>query len=88
MQANINAATTTNCDCFGEIFNVGTGINWNMFDLIRMIGGENAKFEHIPPRLAEVRISKANINKIKTLLEWNPNASLTDWIASLNLIKL
>ena len=89
VQANINAATITDFDdCFGEIYNVGTGINWNMFDLIRMIGGEDANFEHIPPRLAEVRISKANINKIRTFLDWNPTVSLPDWISSLKAVKL
>tara|TARA_R100001082_G_scaffold110626_1_gene91107 strand:- start:4108 stop:5025 length:918 start_codon:yes stop_codon:yes gene_type:complete len=82
VQANINAAITKNEDVFGEIFNVGTGVNWNIFDLIRMIGGDDAKFQHIPPRLAEVRISKANINKIKIMLGWNPKVKLQDWISS------
>ena len=90
VEANIIAGTIKDFDdCFGEIYNVGTGVNWNIFDLVRMIGGEDAKFEHIPSRLAEVRISQANINKIKTFLEWNPRVSLPDWIkTALKAVKL
>jgi UDP-glucose 4-epimerase len=87
VSANIKAAETENDSVFGEIFNVGTGVNWNIFDLIRMIAGDTAKFKHIPPRLAEVRISKANINKIKTLLDWNPEISLSNWISSLKTLN-
>ena len=82
VDANILAATTTNEDVFGEVINVGTGTNWNIFDLVRMIGGEDATFTHIPPRTAEVKISKANNCKIKSMLGWEPTVSLSEWIDS------
>ena len=80
VNANILAATTTNTDAFGEVMNVGTGVNWDIFDLVRMVGGEDANFKHIPPRTAEVRVSKANNRKIKSLLGWEPTVSLSEWI--------
>ena len=88
VDANLKASTTKNEEIFGEIINIGTGINYNIFDLVKMIGGDDAKFVHIPPRLAEVRISKANIDKAKLMLGWKPTISLEDWISSCNIQKI
>ena len=80
VEANIKAATTNNKKVFGEIFNIGSGINYNIFDLIKMIGGENANYVHIPPRLAEIRESLSDCTKAHELLEWKPKVKLKDWI--------
>tara|TARA_B100000287_G_C20613954_1_gene773201 strand:+ start:165 stop:1067 length:903 start_codon:yes stop_codon:yes gene_type:complete len=80
VEANILAGTTDNKDTFGQIFNIGTGINWNMFELIQMIGGADAKYEYLPPRLAEVKVSMADINKTRRVLGWEPKTNLKDWI--------
>jgi len=82
VEANIKAATINNDEVFGELFNIGTGTNWNIFDLVRMIGGRKAKTVYIPSRLAEVRISKADITKAKKLLDWKPETKLEKWIKS------
>ena len=82
VNANIQASVSEDSAIFGEIFNIGTGVNHSIFDLVRMIGGKNAKYEHIEPRQAEVRISKANTNKANKLLGWEPTVSLNDWISS------
>jgi len=80
VEANMKAALTENKEAFGEIINIGTGVNYNMFDLVRMIGGDDADWKHIPPRPGEVKISKANITKAKNILDWNPEVSLKDWL--------
>ena len=80
VEANMKAALTENKEAFGEIINIGTGVNYNMFDLVRMIGGEDADWKHIPPRPAEVKISKANIEKAKNILDWTPQVSLDGWL--------
>ena len=82
VEANIKAARTKDVEVLGEIFNIGTGTNYSIFDLVRLIGGEEAKFKHIPPREAEVKNSKANIGKARYLLEWKPDVNLKDWIKS------
>jgi len=79
VEANIKAATTNNKKVFGEIFNIGTGINYNIFDLIKMIGGKYP-YVHIPPRLAEIRESLSNCLKAHESLEWKPKTKLEDWI--------
>ena len=88
VEANIKAATTDNRKAFGEIINIGTGVNYNIIELAEMIGGENASYIHIPPRLAEVKISKANIDKARELLNWSPNIQLIDWLSSRKVPKI
>jgi len=82
VDANIKASTTKNKDAFGEIFNIGTGNSYNMFDLVKMVGGDDAKYEFIPERLAEIRDSKANTDKAKNILDWKYTTKLEDWITS------
>ena len=80
VEANMKAALTENKEAFGEVINIGTGVNYNMFDLVRMIGGDDADWKHIPSRPGEVKISKANITKAKNILDWTPEVSLKDWL--------
>lgn len=82
IEANIKAATITNKEAFGEVFNIGTTETYTIFDLVRLVGGVDAEYKHIPPRLAEVRHSCANIDKAKTILRWTPTTSLNDWLES------
>lgn len=77
VEANILAAFSENKDILGELFNVGTGKNYSVLELVSMIGGE---YEMIPPRPGESRISLANNKKIKTMLGWEPKVKLEDWI--------
>lgn len=82
VDANIKAATTENPEAYGEIFNIGTGNSYNMFDLVKMVGGDDAKHEFIPERLAEIRDSKANTDKAQNILNWQYTTKLEDWITS------
>jgi len=80
VEANVLAAFNDNKDAFGELFNIGTGINYSVLDIANMIGGE---YEFIPPRIGEARISLADITKSKNILKWIPKISLQDWINKL-----
>lgn len=82
VQANVLAAQTDNSWAFGEIFNVGTGVNYSVLDICTMIGGD---YEHIPERLGEARETLADIWKIKTFLNYEPKIRLEDWVKEENL---
>ena len=79
VEANILAATTDNDLVPGELFNVGTGKNYNIFDLVKMVGNDHV---FIPPRQAEVRATLADTTKIKSLLGWEAKMGLEEWIKS------
>jgi len=82
VEANIKAATTENEKVFGETFNIGTGVDYNIHDLVKMVGGDDAKFINIPSRLAEIRESLSECAKAHELLEWKPKTNLEEWITS------
>lgn len=62
---------------WGQVYNVGTGINHSILDIANMIGNN---IVHIEPRVGESRFTLANISKIKSHLKWNPTINLVDWI--------
>ena len=65
---------------YGEIFNIGSGTNHSILDLVKMIGGEDAKYTHIPERPGEVRETLSDCNKAHCALRWKPKMKLEDWI--------
>lgn len=68
---------------FGQIYNVGTGKNYSINEIAKMIGGET---KNILPRLGEARITLANNQKIKKELGWSPKINLPDWLRQNNNI--
>jgi UDP-glucose 4-epimerase len=62
---------------FGQIYNVGTGINYSVNEIAKIIGGIR---KNIPPRMGESRITLANISKIKNELNWEPKVNLINWL--------
>lgn len=64
---------------WGQIFNIGSGKNHSINEIAEMIGGNKT---HIPQRVGEARHTLANINKAKTVLRWQPEISVEEWIAS------
>jgi UDP-glucose 4-epimerase len=66
-------------DMNGNIFNVGTGESLSVLDLVRLIGGQNADYKHIPPRGGEVHLSLARIDKLKAT-GWSPQVDLKQWL--------
>ena len=77
VNANILAMNSINEDILGETFNVGTGTNHSVLDLVKMIGGE---YLHLPSRQGEARDTLADNNKITTALNWQPREKIEDWI--------
>ena len=65
VQANMLAADTNNSNCFGEVFNVGTGVNNSILEIAEMI---KHPYDFIPARLGEAETTLANITKIKNEL--------------------
>ena len=63
---------------WGQIYNIGTGINHSINEIVNMIGGDRT---NIPPRLGESRITQADNSKAKQHFGWNPKIKLEDWIA-------
>ncbi len=77
VEANILAMYSDSKEIFGEIFNVGTGTNHSVLDLVGMIEG---KCIHLPSRSGEARDTLANNNKIVNKLGWLPKETIDNWI--------
>jgi len=78
--ANIMAAISNpDSEAYGQVYNVGTGTNYSIRQIARMIS-ENTI--NIPPRPGEARTSLANINKIKKTFGWEAKMKLEDWIGA------
>lgn len=64
----------------GETFNVGTGIETSVLDLVRVIAAEldvDAEIEHVDPRdIDNIRRRVLNIEKIRRMLGWSPQWTL------------
>ena len=78
VEANILATTATKNNV-GEIFNVGTGTNHSVLDLVNMIGGDHI---HLPARPGESRHTKADNAKIMLDLGWQPKETIANWISN------
>lgn len=78
--ANIMAAISNpDLDAYGQIYNVGTGTNYSIRQIAKMISEDTI---NISPRPGEARTSLANINKIKKTFGWQPKMKLEDWIGA------
>ena len=62
---------------YGQVYNVGTGKNYSINEIAKMIGGN---IVHIPPRRGEATITLADISKIKKHIGWEPKIELVNWI--------
>lgn len=78
----------------GEIINIGTGVNYSIWDIASLIlkAPKDVKPEDhlaqgkcvmLPPRRGEARETLAHISKAKELLGWEPLISLEDGLAEL-----
>ena len=74
---NVNIKAMTVKKGFGEIYNVGTGIEHSILDLVKIISGKHV---HIPERIGESRNTRADISKTKKLLNWKPTVKLEDYL--------
>lgn len=77
VSALVLAGESTNPDIVGELFNLGTGTNHSVMDIVNLIG---QKHVHIDARPGEARETLADNTKAKTLLNWNPSIKFEDWV--------
>jgi len=73
--ANFLALTTTNANCFGEVFNVGTNnsISINkLYQSLKKLTNYTGEVIHGPNRLGDVPYSNASISKISEMLGYKP----------------
>jgi len=74
---NIIAATKDiDAKYFGNVFNIGTGINYSVNQIASFISNNTI---NIPERLGEARETLANINKVKEVFGWEPKIKLEQW---------
>lgn len=91
VQANVLAMTTTNKECFGEIFNIGAGGRSSiqfLFDILK----DKLKFNKEPIygrlRPGDIPHSNASVDKAKTMLNYNPKIQFREGIElTLNYYK-
>lgn len=80
VNANILAAIKeVDSDAFGQVYNVGTGNNYSVNQITRMISDNTV---NIPPRPGESRITLANNQKLRKTFGWEPTMKLEDWVKS------
>ena len=80
VNANVMAAiTVVEPKAFGQVYNVGSGINHSVNEVAAMISNETI---NIPTRLGEARLSLANNQKLRKTFGWEPTMKLKDWIAA------
>ena len=78
VNANILAAVTVvDSKYFGQVYNVGTGTNYSINQIAKMISSNTI---NISPRPGETKLSLANNKKIKTVFGWEPKVNLEEWI--------
>jgi len=78
VNANILAAIKeVDSDYFGQVYNVGTGNNHSVNEIVGMISDNTV---NIPPRPGESRVTLANNQKLRSTFDWEPTMKLEDWI--------
>lgn len=80
INANMLAALCLDKRCLGEAFNIGTGTDYCIVEVAKMISEDENKMKWIPERPAEARRTLANNNKAREILQWHPTIKLEDWI--------
>ncbi|NKE34954.1 NAD-dependent epimerase/dehydratase family protein [Natronococcus sp. JC468] len=83
VQANLLAATT---DAVGEAFNVGTGSSVTIRELaetIREVVGSNSEIVHCDPRPGDIQRSRADVERGRTELGYEPTVPLEQGLATL-----
>ncbi len=80
VSANILAMESSNVG-HGEVINIGTNETYSINKIADLIGG---KVEYIAPRV-EPRVTKADINKAKDLLNWEPKINIEQGLKELKI---
>tara|TARA_B100001113_G_scaffold64836_1_gene49743 strand:+ start:222 stop:1106 length:885 start_codon:yes stop_codon:yes gene_type:complete len=76
-KANYIAATATLDNHIGEVFNIGSGNNYSIKEIADAISSNQV---NIPMRDGEMDTTLADITKAQSILKWNPEIDVLDWI--------
>lgn len=76
VEMNILAATK-DTDKYGEIYNVGTGKNYTVIELAKMISNT---ITFLDPRPGEAVETRADISKTQSTYGWAPKIRLDEWL--------
>ena len=80
VSANLAAAfNDVDDEHYGQVYNVGSGKNYSVNEIASWISDKQV---HLPERVGEVRVSLANIDKIKNVFGWEPKVDLEEWVRS------
>jgi UDP-glucose 4-epimerase len=78
VDANILASVSDlNDEYYGQIYNIGSGENISILEIAQIISKD---YNFIPQRVGEAKNTLANIDKVKSVLEWTPKVNLKEWI--------
>jgi UDP-glucose 4-epimerase len=77
VQANVLSAACGHPDIVGATINVGTGKNYSVLELAKLVGGN---YTFIPERPGEARVTLASTEQMERFLDWKPTRQLEDWI--------
>jgi UDP-glucose 4-epimerase len=77
VEANLMAAERN--DVTG-ILNIGTGVNYSIEEIAKMIGGKNPNIEYVSERIGETRETLADNLRAQQTIGWKPKTSLSDVI--------
>ena len=77
-KANLIAAEATlDKKYFGQVFNIGSGINYSVQEIADAISDNQT---YIPKREGEMETTWSNIEKASEVLGWKPEVDLLEWI--------
>ena len=84
VQANLLAAEAPAEGVVGRVFNIGTGVETELNDLLAAIAGamgKPARARHEPPRPDDIRNSLADVTLAHRFLNYQPRVSLEEGVA-------
>jgi UDP-glucose 4-epimerase len=80
VDANIKVASSNpDPEIYGEVFNIGSGVNYSVNELAAMISNNTV---NIPPRIGESKVTLANTERMSGVFGWKSKVKLEDWIQS------
>ena len=77
VQANLLAMMKDDHNRYGEVFNVGTGVNYSVLELAKMISDD---IKMVEPRVGEAYITLANNQKLRDTFGWSPTRTIEEYI--------
>jgi UDP-glucose 4-epimerase len=77
IDAMLCGMTTTNKNCLGQYYNIGSGTNISINDVAKIMKGV---YIYIPERKGDAKETLADLTKIKKDLNWTPKVKLVEWL--------